>query len=482
MTFGTLYGNVSESNGLYGIGQPIPGSTYFQWFIFIESTGAPATPTGGSWDFDTNIGTPPTGWSLVAPQVPNTILWFSVAFVDSRNPTVITWSAPSLLSTSTSIYATMYADVFTGNGSQTTWTLTASPVSINNLNVSINGVVQVPGVDYTFSGTTLTTTSAVFLGAVMLVKYGQALGTANFADNLFSIFDSVDTTKIATFEVSGLSTATTRTYTFPDVSGTFAVLSATQTFTGTNTFSNQLSIQGLTAGKGTGALANNTAFGNLALNSTTTGNFNCSFGNTSLQNNLTGIGNVGFGHATNRANTASSYNTAIGTSALQNGTGEKNTAIGNNAGFNMTTGSKNVIIGSYAGALPPISLTGNNFIVLSDGDGNVRAYWDTLDATFAGALRVTDPIGTNAAAPTLASGTLITPMKSISFVSGTSAINTIVPTHFAGAGGSIVLIPTGVFTWTTAGNIALAGTAVINKALTMTYDSATLKWYPSYIA
>jgi hypothetical protein len=482
MTFGTLYGNVSESNGLYGIGQPIPGSTYFQWFIFIESTGAPATPTGGSWDFDTNIGTPPTGWSLVAPQVPNAILWFSVAFVDSRNPTVITWSAPSLLSTATSIYATMYADVFTGNGSQTTWTLTASPVSINNLNVSINGVVQVPGVDYTFAGTTLTTTSAVFLGAVMLVKYGQALGTANFADNLFSIFDSVDTTKIATFEVSGLSTATTRTYTFPDVSGTFAVLSATQTFTGTNTFSNQLSIQGLTVGKGTGALANNTAFGNLALNSTTTGNFNCSFGNTSLQNNLTGIGNVGFGHATNRANTASSYNTAIGTSALQNGTGDKNVGIGNSSGFGLTTGSKNVIIGSYTGIFAPISQTGNNFVVLSDGDGNVRAFWNSEDATFNGALRVADPIGTNAAAPTLASGTVITPMKSISFVSGTSAISTVVPTHFAGAGGTVTFIPTGVFTWTTAGNIALAGTAVVNKALTMTYDSGTLKWYPSYIA
>jgi hypothetical protein len=44
------------------------------------------------------------------------------------------------------------------------------------------------------------------------------------------------------------------------------------------------------------------------------------------------------------------------------------------------------------------------------------------------------------------------------------------------------LIPTGVFTWTTAGNIALAGTAVVSKALTMTYDATTTKWYPSYIA
>jgi hypothetical protein len=48
-------------------------------------------------------------------------------------------------------------------------------------------------------------------------------------------------------------------------------------------------------------------------------------------------------------------------------------------------------------------------------------------------------------------------------------------------GGSITLIPTGAFTWTTAGNIAVAGTAVVNRALTMVYDSGTAKWYPSYV-
>jgi len=382
----------------------------------------------------------------------------------------------------TSVYATMYADVFTGNGTQTNWTLTASPVSINNINVSINGVVQVPGVDYTVSGTTLTTTSAVLLSAVMLVKYAQAIGPPNFADAVFSIYDLVDASKIATFEAAGLTTATTRTYTFPDASGTLALLSGTQTFAGDTTFTNQLSIQGLTFGKGNGALSLNTAAGYLALNAATTGNGNTGFGYNAIQNNLTGTGNVGFGYAANRTNTAGSYNTAIGTSALQNGTGDKNVGIGNNSGNGLTTGSKNVIIGSYTGTFAPISQTGNNFIVLSDGDANVRAYWNGFDATFNGALRVTDPIGTNAAAPTIASGTVITPSKAITFVSGTTAVATIVPTFFAGAGGSIVLIPTGAFTWTTAGNIALAGTAVVNKALTMTYDGATLKWYPSYIA
>jgi len=89
----------------------------------------------------------------------------------------------------------------------------------------------------------------------------------------------------------------------------------------------------------------------------------------------------------------------------------------------------------------------------------------------------------SAAAPTIASATTIAPTTPIAFVSGTTAVVTITaPSPISAGGGSIILIPTGVFTWTTAGNIALAGTAVVSKALTMTYDVTTTKWYPSYIA
>lgn len=36
--------------------------------------------------------------------------------------------------------------------------------------------------------------------------------------------------------------------------------------------------------------------------------------------------------------------------------------------------------------------------------------------------------------------------------------------------------------WTTgtSGNIALASTATVSRAMTMCYDSGTSKWYPSY--
>jgi hypothetical protein len=72
-------------------------------------------------------------------------------------------------------YATAFADTFTGDGIDTTFTLSGDPAVIANLDVSINGVTQVPLTDYTLSGTTLTTTTPVPNGAVMLVKFKEGL-------------------------------------------------------------------------------------------------------------------------------------------------------------------------------------------------------------------------------------------------------------------------------------------------------------------
>lgn len=50
-------------------------------------------------------------------------------------------------------------------------------------------------------------------------------------DNGLSIRDQTDTTKIAQFECSGITTATTRTYTLPNATDTLAAIAATQTLT-----------------------------------------------------------------------------------------------------------------------------------------------------------------------------------------------------------------------------------------------------------
>ena len=88
--------------------------------------------------------------------------------------------------------------------------------------------------------------------------------------------------------------------------------------------------------------------------------------------------------------------------------------------------------------------------------------------------------GAGLPAPTIASATTIAPLTPIVFVSGTTAIVTITPPPSLVGGGQLIIIPTGIFTTTTAGNIALASTAVVSRALIMVWDATTTKWYPSY--
>jgi hypothetical protein len=98
MTTASIYGGVAQSSGLYGSGNTTyTATTYFEWLIFKESATAPATPTGGSWNFTTNTGTPPTGWSASPPTGPTNPVWFSLAIVNSGAPSTLTWTASAPL-------------------------------------------------------------------------------------------------------------------------------------------------------------------------------------------------------------------------------------------------------------------------------------------------------------------------------------------------------------------------------------------------
>jgi hypothetical protein len=70
-------------------------------------------------------------------------------------------------------------DRFTANPGQTAFTLAADPGAIGNLDVSINGVTQVPIDDYTLSGTTLTLTAPMTGGERVLARYGTAAGATD---------------------------------------------------------------------------------------------------------------------------------------------------------------------------------------------------------------------------------------------------------------------------------------------------------------
>lgn len=77
----------------------------------------------------------------------------------------------------------------------------------------------------------------------------------------------------------------------------------------------------------------------------------------------------------------------------------------------------------------------------------------------------------------VASAATITPTGGIFHVTGTTQITTInIP--YTGWTGELVIIPDGLFTTATGGNIALGTTVVVGRVLKMIYDG--ISWYPSY--
>jgi len=120
-------------------------------------------------------------------------------------------------------------------------------------------------------------------------------------------------------------------------------------------------VHGITVGLGNSSVSTNTAVGTSALQANTSGANNIAVGYQAGYTNSTGVNNAFFGWSAGYSNT----------------TGEENTFIGNYAGYAVTTGIKNTIIGRYSGNQGGLDIrTSSNYIVLSDGDGNPRAYWD----------------------------------------------------------------------------------------------------------
>jgi len=94
----------------------------------------------------------------------------------------------------------------------------------------------------------------------------------------------------------------------------------------------------------------NTAIGAAALLSNTTGSTNTASGSMALFSNTSGGANTASGEGALYGNTAGSGNTANGTQALYNNTeGGGNTAMGDAALYNNTTGNSNVAVGDLAG-------------------------------------------------------------------------------------------------------------------------------------
>ena len=72
----------------------------------------------------------------------------------------------------------------------------------------------------------------------------------------------------------------------------------------------------------------------------------------------------------------------------------------------------------------------------------------------------------------IASASTITPVDLVNFVTGTTTISNITPpSDFKTTGGYLMLIPTGIWSTNTSGNIALGSTAIVGKVMLMVYEA-----------
>jgi hypothetical protein len=156
----------------------------------------------------------------------------------------------------------------------------------------------------------------------------------------------------------------------------------------------------------------NTGLGHNSLLNTTSGSYNTGVGAFSLQANTTATNNTAVGYQAGYTGTtsysgvfvgrqagysqsANPYSTFIGDQAGYTTTGASNTFIGAGAGYSVSSGAKNTIIGGYTGNQGSLDIrTSNNYIVLSDGDGNPLFYMQNGVGTWSKAIG--SGAGTNA--------------------------------------------------------------------------------------
>ena len=132
---------------------------------------------------------------------------------------------------------------------------------------------------------------------------------------------------------------------------------------------------------GTTSAGKNSAFGQDALASVTTGIENAALGYGALTANTTGVHNTAVGSRALRANTTGNFSTAFGTDALTSSTGGYNSAFGSAALLRNTTGSSNSAVGgsslfsnttgSHNAAVGPAALLNN-----TTGNRNMALGWN----------------------------------------------------------------------------------------------------------
>jgi hypothetical protein len=185
----------------------------------------------------------------------------------------ITNTAPSSGGTVTSVTGT--APVVSSGGNTPAISMAAATGSVNGYLTSTDwttfnskgaGTVTSITAGTGLTGGTITGSGTIAIDSTVATLTGtQSLqnktlditNTVTLSDALFTLQDDADTTKQAVFQLSGITTATTRTYTLPNLTGSLATIgNLAQTFAGNTTFSNATLSLGTSTAAGTYTLGN----------------------------------------------------------------------------------------------------------------------------------------------------------------------------------------------------------------------------------
>ena len=178
-----------------------------------------------------------------------------------------------------------------------------------------------------------------------------AAGSSGFSDAAFTLTDDLDPSKIARFQLSGISAATTRVFALPDVATELAGLAGSQTFTGAKTFAGPLTASNtVTATGAVNASGNVTASGTL----TASGNLNAT-GTLTASGNLNATGTLTASGNLNATGTLTASGTLVASGNL-NATGTLTTSGSLNANGALTATGALTASGSFSVTGPAATL------------------------------------------------------------------------------------------------------------------------------
>jgi hypothetical protein len=211
-----------------------------------------------------------------------------------------------------------------------------------------------------------------------------AMGTTQLLSVPYALYAKSSGTSATVGAISAISTVNGASITSgelnlspADATNPGVITTGVQTIAGAKTFSEDLTVNGITIGRGKGNQQYNNAVGIGVLEANTTGQWNVGLGYWALKSNTIGGSNNAIGLKALTANTTGNENNAIGDSALyKNTTGSQNIANGTVALGANTTGSGNVAIGF---ASLNKNTTGNNNTAIGESalNGNILGNGNT---------------------------------------------------------------------------------------------------------